>query len=83
MTPGRPRTAIGTFGEITVTDLGGRHRAITRYRDLDGRLRRVMATGPSARVARAKLKEKLADRAGYGSGGLLSVASQFGDLSDL
>lgn len=38
MSPGRPRTAIGTFGEVAVIDLGGRYRAITRYRDLDGRL---------------------------------------------
>jgi integrase len=66
-----------------VTDIGGRYRALTRYRDLDGRLRRVMATGSSDRVARAKLKRKLVDRAGYGSGGVLSGSSSFGELCDL
>lgn len=39
MTRGRPRTAIGTFGQIHVVDLAGRYRAVTRYRDMDGRLR--------------------------------------------
>jgi integrase len=83
MSPGRPRTAIGTFGEIAVTDLGGRHRAFTRFRDVDGRLRPVTATATSERSARARLKEKLVDRAGYGSGGVLSAASRFGELCDL
>lgn len=83
MSRGRPRTAIGTFGEIRVTDVGGRHRAMTRYRDLDGRLRRVSATAATARAARAQLKERLVTRAGYGSGGLLSFSSPFGDLCDL
>ncbi|WP_456847475.1 hypothetical protein [Cellulomonas sp. P5_C6] len=66
-----------------MTDLGARYRAMTRYRDLDGRLRRVTAVATNQREARARLKNKLVDRAGYGSGGLLSVASPFGDLCDL
>lgn len=83
MTAGRPRTPIGTFGEVTTTNLGGRYRAIARYRDLDGRLRRVMATAPSRRGAAALLKQRLVDRAGYGNGGLLSVASSFSELCEL
>lgn len=80
---GRPRTAIGTFGDIRVSDLGGRYRALTRYRDLDGRLRRVAATARSRRGAEALLKERLANRTGFGTGGLLSLASPFGDLVEL
>lgn len=83
MSRGRPRTAIGTFGDIHVTDLGSRHRALTRYRDIDGRLRKVMATAGSERAARALLKERLAHRPGYGCGGVLSLSSPFGDLAEL
>jgi integrase len=83
VTFGRPRTPIGTFGDVRVTDLGGRFQAMARYRDLDGRLRKVTAVASSQRRARARLQERLVDRAGYGSGGLLSVASPFGDLCEL
>lgn len=81
---GRPRTVIGTFGEVDVKRLAvGRYRASTRYRDVDGRLRRVAATGSNARAAIALLKGRLVDRRGYGSGGVLSLASPFGELAEL
>jgi hypothetical protein len=80
---GRPRTAIGTFGQVRVTIVGGRYQARTRYRDLDGRLRRVTATGASRRASEALLKERLATRSGFGSGGVLSRSSPFGDLAEL
>ena len=53
MSRGRLRTAIGTFGEISISAVGGKYRARTRYRDLDGRLRRVTAVGKSRRAAEA------------------------------
>lgn len=41
----RPRTPIGTFGEIYFEQThDGRSRALTRFRDYDGQLRRVQAT---------------------------------------
>lgn len=83
MSRGRPRTAIGTFGQITVTDLGGRYRAVTRVRDLDGRLRRVTANGPTPRTAQARLKVRLAERPGHGSGGVLDPSSGFDALCEL
>ena len=83
MTRGRPRTVLGTFGEIAVNDIGGRYRASTRHRDLDGRLRRVTATATSKKGAEALLKRRLLDRSGYGSGGVLSLASPFPDLAEL
>jgi len=83
MTRGRPRTAIGTYGEIAITDLGGRYRAFTRYRDIDGRLRSVTAVGRTPRAAQATLKQRLVERPGYGSGGVLSVSSGFDELCAL
>ncbi|QTE28630.1 tyrosine-type recombinase/integrase [Pengzhenrongella sicca] len=80
---GRPRTSIGTFGEIRIVDLGGRYRAETRYRDLDGRLRKVRATARSMRAVQSSIKDRLASRVGYGGGGLLSLSSPFGDLAQL
>ena len=69
MSGGRPRTAIGTYGAVYVTRRADRCVAETRFRDLDGRLRKVTATGRSPSAAKALLKERLLSRAGYGSGG--------------
>lgn len=80
MAGGRPRTAIGTYGAIYVMRKADRCVAETRFRDLDGRLRKVTATAGSASAARALLKERLLDRSGYGSGGMLGLSSPFGDL---
>lgn len=77
---GRPRTTIGTYGAVYVMPSGDRCVAETRFRDLDGRLRKVTATAGSPSAARALLKERLLNRVGYGSGGVLSLASPFGDL---
>lgn len=83
MSGGRPRTAIGTYGAVYVMRKADRCVAETRFRDLDGRLRKVTATAGSPTAATAQLKERLLDRSGYGSGGLLSLASPFGDLVEL
>lgn len=81
---GRPRTPIGTHGAIRVGRTArGRYVAKTRYRDLDGQLREVMATGASASRATTTLKVRLQSRQGYGRGGLLHPGSPFGDLADL
>lgn len=80
MSGGRPRTAIGTYGAVYVMPRVDRCVAETRFRDLDGRLRKVTATASSPSAAKALLKERLLDRVGYGSGGQLSLSSSFGDL---
>lgn len=83
MSGGRPRTAISTFGNIHIRASGRRFVAATRYRDLDGRLRKVSATANSKAAASALLKERLASRSGFGSGGMLGLASPFCDLTSL
>ena len=84
MSGGRPRTAIGTYGTINVRQCGQRrYVARTRFRDLDGQLREVTATAGSRTAAQAELKDRLVRRPGYGTGGLLSLSSPFGDLVEL
>ena len=80
---GRPRTPIGTYGSVNVHRRGKHVTAETRFRDADGRLRRVTASASSAAAARLRLKEKLRGRPSYGNGGSLGVSSTFGELADL
>jgi integrase len=81
---GRPRTAIGTYGAVHVRRADrSRYVARTRYRDADGRLREVTATGGSRGAATAELKARLTRRAGYGNGGAPGPSSDFGDLAEL
>lgn len=80
---GRPHTAIGTYGQISVRRQTGRCRVAGRYRDADGRLRVVTARGKSQSAAKANLKLRLLNRSGYGKSGMLSLSSSFGDLMAL
>ena len=77
---GRPRTPIGTFGQISFSRVGRKVRARTRYRDDDGRIRRVQATGVSEADAVRRLKAGLAQRESRRTYGELSPDSSFGTL---
>lgn len=80
----RPRTPIGTFGDISfIKATGGHVRARTRYRDDDGKVRRVSATGATKREAERNLKKLLAERTSYRSTGELSPDSSFTALVDV
>lgn len=79
MSGGRARTAIGTYGALYVMRKADRRVAETRFRDLDGRLRKVTATAGSPSAAKDLLKERLVNRVGHGNGGQLGLASAFGD----
>ena len=83
MRTGRPRTPIGTHGAINTRREGGRVVAETRVRDLDGRLRQVRATGPTAAAARVRLLERIRERPSLPSAGALGPTSSFADLADL
>src|SRR4051812_38882661 len=81
----RPRTPIGTFGEIDYrTNPSGTVRARARYRDDDGRLRPVEATGATRKAAERTLKEKIARRGAYSAGsGELSADTPFSTLVEV
>lgn len=83
MRTGRPRTPIGTHGAINTRRDGGRVVAETRVRDLDGRLRQVRASGPTAAAARTRLMESIRERPSLPSSGVLRPTSSFADLADL
>jgi integrase len=83
MCTGRPRTPIGTHGAVNTRRQDGRVVAETRVRDLDGRLRQVRATGPTAAAARARLMERIRERPALPSAGVLRPTSSFADLADL
>ncbi|GGO84905.1 putative phage integrase [Nocardioides phosphati] len=78
----RPRTPIGTFGNIEFTTLpNGVVRARTRVRDYDGRVRRIEASGPTRTLAEHRLKERVLDRTKSGPGSdELSADSSFPHL---
>lgn len=82
---GRPRTAIGTFGEFTyITAPNGRIKARVRFRDDDGQLRLVQATGDTRKGAERALKEKLTRRDGFAAGSRdLSADRTFSRLVDV
>lgn len=79
----RPRIPIGTFGDITLTQRDGRVEARARYRDDDGVLRRVRASGASQAEATRRLKAKLATRESHRSYGELSPDSSFPKLVEV
>lgn len=83
MRTGRPRTPIGTHGTINTRRDGGRVVAETRVRDLDGRLRQVRTSGPTAATARSRLMERIRERPSLPSSGVLRPTSSFADLADL
>jgi len=82
---GRPRTAIGTFGEFTyVPAPNGRIKARVPFRDDDGQLRLVQATGDSRKSAERALKQKLTRRDRFSAGSRdLSGDSTFGRLVEV
>ncbi|MEU6137594.1 hypothetical protein [Nocardioides sp. NPDC047086] len=65
----RPRTPIGTFGEISYSPTAsGKVEARTRFRDVDAQLRQVCATGDTRTAAQHALKASIAQRVYRGQG---------------
>jgi hypothetical protein len=61
----RPRLTIDTVGEITIRKVAsGRFDARTRYRDWDGKTRRVRSAGAAGAAADRALKARLVEHPG-------------------
>jgi integrase len=77
----RTRIAAGTFGDIYVAQISpSSWRSRTRFRDQDGALPLVEASGPTAKASEQALKVKLAHRTRMAGVGELHPHSPFPDL---
>ncbi|WP_211223206.1 tyrosine-type recombinase/integrase [Propionicicella superfundia] len=78
----RPRTDVGTFGQFTyIAAHNGKIKARVRFRDDDGQLRLVQATGDTRTAAERALKKKLTRRDNFSAGSRdLSADSTFSRL---
>src|SRR5690606_5614584 len=74
----RPRTPIGTYGDpyYEETD-GGRQIAVVRFRDFDGRTRKIKAVGRSKAEALRRLKKKIANHEAASAGVPRQAAGRF------
>ncbi len=83
MSAGRSRLEIGTYGDISTTRTrAGTIRAEARFRDWDGQVRKVTATGPTAKAAKQALRGRLARRSiATGLGTVLSPDSTVAELA--
>ncbi|WP_285106374.1 site-specific integrase [Promicromonospora sp. MEB111] len=77
----RARIPAGTFGDVYIAQTSpSSWRSRTRFRDQDGMLRLVEASGPTAKTAEQALKVKLAHRTRMAGVGELHPHSPFPDL---
>ena len=80
---GRPPLPVGTHGQIRCYQTANGWRAVTDFRDFDGKTRRVERNGSSQAAAKRKLKEGLRDRATPSGGDGLTPDSRFRKAADL
>ncbi len=80
---GRPPLPLGTWGTITTEKVHeGTFRSLTRFRDHDGKTRRVTATGPSKAAAERALRDVLSQLTAP-AGELVTAETRLIDLADL
>jgi len=87
---GRAPLPIGSWGLIRTYAVGQdergqpkRHRAVADYRDFDGRVRRVEASGRSVTQATQNLRQRLQNRTMAGRHGDLTTMSRFSEAAGL
>lgn len=80
----KPRLAIGTYGSIAFTTTeSGQVQAATRFRDEDGTVRRVRATGVSRSAADRALKARIATRRMHGEFDDITGDTSFAQLATM
>ncbi|GAA3890141.1 site-specific integrase [Saccharothrix violaceirubra] len=79
----RPPLPIGTFGSIRHYPTATGWRAMTMYRDRDGKTRPVERLGKTKTAAERNLKKALAERSGPSMGDALTADSRFKKAAEL
>ncbi|RZQ59802.1 tyrosine-type recombinase/integrase [Amycolatopsis suaedae] len=86
----RPRTVIGTYGKIKVTQLREKSpgqpavfEARARFRMANGAMRRPRARGASATAARNALKKKMAALEKEATGGVIDASTRIAHVAEL
>lgn len=80
---GRPRTEIGTYGEIKVSETGPPFIARARFRLRNGRLKDVTRSGPSKAAATRRLKKALTQLADEVAGKNINGETRMTHVMDL
>lgn len=73
---GRPQNPPGTYGKIRTYHKGNSYRAMTLFREFDGRTVPVERSGKSAAAAERNLKQHLRDRLASVGGGTGEITSE-------
>lgn len=80
---GRPPLPIGTYGAVRHYRASTGWRAMTKFRDFDGRTRSVERTGRTKTAADRALKEALRERVRAVGGGDVTPETRFRDVAEL
>jgi integrase len=80
---GRPSLDLGTAGTIRIYQTATGYRAMTRYRDWDGRIRQVERHGATKGAAAKALKLAVRDRARVDGGGDITTETRVERLAEV
>lgn len=80
---GRPQLPLGTYGKIRTYPHGSGFRAMTNFRDYDGKSRLVQRQGKSKAAAERALVTALRDRAHYDGGNTITANTRLAVAAQL
>ena len=80
---GRPQLPLGTYGKIRVYPHGPGFRAMTNFRDYDGKSRLVQRQGKTKAAAERELVTALRDRSHYDGGNTITPNTRLADAAEM
>jgi integrase len=79
----RPELPLGAYGKITTTESSAGFTSITKFRDMDGVVRRVKRNGKTAAAAERTLKAALINRQAPVKDAAVEPGSKFSKVAEL